>query len=430
MTLNVIPVSSHQDLIQQLELAAEDHRNRGEEFALLMIRMRHFRQFNLAHGFELGDSFLEIFFNSINQELRTQDAILRSGNAEFLILIKNVFNEGHAILAATKFVSLFNKALDIDGVLLRVSVCVGITIFPDHGQDVLTLLKNTENAMVIAGDNDPAYSIYKDPMDMDQTLNWDVVPDLQTAIDQDELEIYFQPQIEIETGQMHGAEVLLRWQHSDRGNIDPEVFIAAAEKGELIYEITEWLIRAVLWQMKQWVEIEVAPQIAINLSPRILKYPGLVESINNSASIFGSDLSKITLEVTENSLIEDLAYGIQYLEELKSLGVKISIDDFGTGYSSIAYFKKLPADELKIDKSFVSNMVQSEVDQHIVKSIINMAHGFNLKVVAEGIENSETMDMLKNLDCDIGQGYYISKPMPASEFFDLLRHYAEQIESS
>jgi diguanylate cyclase (GGDEF)-like protein len=427
MIQSVIQLSAQPDLIRKLEVVANEHRIHSQDFALLMVGLQNFRQFNIIHGFAAGDILLAKFFDRLNCQLRAQDMILRSGSAEFVIVIQNILNEGHATLAVIKLMNVLDEAFDISGVRLRVSACIGVSLFPYHGQDVSTLLKNTETALVEARDKFPAYSIYEDSVNNEQALNWDIAPDLQSAIDLDQLELFFQPQIEIASGRMHGAEVLLRWKHHDRGYIDPETFISVAEQGELIYDITDWLIHSVLWQMQDWADMPVSPQIAVNLSPKILKYPGLVESISNSANIFGSDLKQVTLEVTESALVEDLSFSTQYLEELKSLGVKISIDDFGTGYSSIAYFKKIPADELKIDRSFVSNMIESQADQHIVKSVINMAQGFNLKVVAEGIENVETLELLKSLGCDIGQGYYIAKPMPKADFVKMLQHYSEQI---
>lgn len=428
MIQGVIQVSVQQDLIKKLEAVANDHRIRGEKFALFIVGLRNFRQFNITHGFASGDILLAKSFDRLSCQLREQDVILRSGSAEFVIVSQNILNEGHAMLAVIKLYNAFDEAFDISGALLRVSVCIGVSLFPDHGQDVLTLLKNTETALVEARDKFPAYSIYEDLINNEMALNWDIASDLQAAINLDQLELFFQPQIEITTGRMHGAEVLLRWKHHDRGYIDPETFISVAEQGELIYDITDWVIHSALWQMQDWAEMPVSPQIAVNLSPKILKYPGLVESISNSANIFGSDLKQVTLEIAVSALVEDLSFSTQYLEELKSLGLKISIDDFGTGYSSIAYLKKIPADELKIDRSFVSNMIESEVDQHIVKSVIYMAQGFNLKVVAEGIENAETLELLKNLGCNIGQGYYIAKPMPKADFVNMVRHYSEQIQ--
>lgn len=424
------PITSNRDLVDRLEAIAADHRNRGTEFALALIKLDRFRQFNITHGFAAGDILLATFFERLSSQLRDQDLLLRCGSAEFLVVIQNIYNEGQATLAALKVLQAMTEAFNVNGMLVRISPAIGISLFPDHGQDAPTLLRHTESALVKSLKSTERYSFYEDPVGEDLTLNWDMASDLREAIDLDQFEMFFQPQIDIETGKMHGAEALLRWKHQQRGYIDTETFITLAEQGELIYDITDWTIHAVLWQMHKWSEMSVTPQIAVNLSPKIFSYSGLVESIANSARIFGSDLSRLTLEITESALVENFSLCADYLEDLRSLGINISIDDFGTGYSSIAYLKNIKADELKIDRSFVSSLPQNDADKHIVKSIINMARGFGLRVIAEGIENKEALEALKIFGCDIGQGYFISKPLARDDFQDVLQHYCDSLEAS
>jgi EAL domain-containing protein (putative c-di-GMP-specific phosphodiesterase class I) len=248
------------------------------------------------------------------------------------------------------------------------------------------------------------------------------------AIEQDQFELYFQPQIELDSERVFGAEALLRWKHPQRGFVRPDYFIPIAEHSNLIHRITDWTIHAALWLINDWPKSVEPLNVSVNLSPKIFECEGLIESIIDMATISNVDLDHLTLEVTESALMEDMGGAIRILNQLKEMGVNISIDDFGSGYSSMSYFKSIPANELKVDQSFVTNMLENPMDLHIVRSIIDMAHGFGLKVVAEGIENRESLEFLKTLGCDIGQGYYISEPLQQEAFIEWLRQYNDAID--
>lgn len=371
----------------------------------------------------MGDALLIEFHRRLQQIARERDLVLRIGNSEFLFFVRNVLNEGHATLAAVKLCSEFEETVGILDRQLKVSFNIGIAIYPDHAQDAPNLLQNAEVALIDSRHSAEAYCTYSEYDEPDDATAWDIVSELRVALDQDQLELYFQPQIEIESGRVYGAEALLRWKHPQRGFVRPDYFIPIAEHNHFIREITEWTIRGAFWLVKDWPDAGSPLKVSINLSTRLFEFEGLTESINDSAGIFDVNPECLTLEVTESAFMEDMAPAIRILNHLKDLGVNISIDDFGTGYSSMSYFKSIPANELKIDRSFVTNMLENPTDLHIVRSIVDMAQGFGLKVVAEGVENRDSLEFLKTIGCDIGQGRYICDALPQDQFIDWLNEY-------
>jgi EAL domain-containing protein (putative c-di-GMP-specific phosphodiesterase class I) len=346
---------------------------------------------------------------------------MRVGSSDFVIFIQNVLNEGHATLAAVKLLGGLEEPFTVGNKMLKVGTNIGIALFPDHGQDELTLLRSAEAALLESRRNLPPYSVSSSKYDSAEATTWDITSELQKAIDLDQMEMYFQPQVYLETGRVFGAEALIRWKHPNRGYIRPDYFIPIAEQSDLIYDITNWTINAVLWLMKEWPEMSQPLNVAINLSPKMFEYQGLVETITEAANLFGGNASQLTLEITESALMRDISTSIQCLQDLKDEGVKISIDDFGTGHSSMSHFKNIPAHELKIDHSFVTNLFENAIDRHIVDSVTKMAQGFGLVVVAEGVEDQQTYDELKAIGCDVVQGYFVGKPMPQEKFIEWLQ---------
>lgn len=418
-----IEITSRARLFEIIDAAMEEHRNQDSQFAVLLISIKKFRQVNLAHGFQMGDALLIEFHRRLQQIARERDLVLRIGNSEFLLFVRNVLNEGHATLAAVKLRSEFEETVEILDRQLKVSFNIGIAIYPDHARDASSLLQNAEIALTDSRHSADAYCSFSENDELDDATAWDIVSELRVALDQDQLELYFQPQIELESGRVYGAEALLRWKHPQRGFVRPDYFIPIAEHNDFIREITEWTIRGAFWLAKDWPDAGSPLKVAINLSPRLFEFEGLIESISNSAGIFDVSPECLTLEVTESAFMEDMAPTIRTLNHLRDMGVNISIDDFGTGYSSMSYFKRIPANELKIDRSFVTNMLENPMDLHIVRSIIDMAQGFGLKVVAEGIEDRDSLEFLKTINCDIAQGLYICEALPQDRFVNWLNEY-------
>ena len=388
----------------------------AQPFALLLIRLDQFRKFNAQHGYQSGDLLLNAFSDFLNSTKRPQDYLARIGSADFVLVLEGVGHEGLANLAATKLFEKLKTPLDIPGDKIPVQAHSGIVLYPSHAESVETLLQRAELALDNARRQSRPYLIYQEMENREESEDWGIQYDLYRAIEQDQFELYFQPQVSLQSGVLFGAEALIRWQNGSKGFIRPDIFIPIAEKSGQIAEITEWTLNSALWFIEDWCRQFSPIRVAVNISTRMLDEPDFKDLVRNAVNLHGVDFQHLTLEITESALLEDLASSVALLEDLKRLGVNVSIDDFGTGYSSLAYFKELPANELKIDRSFVQYMLENAMDQHIVKSIIHLADGFNLDVVAEGIEDKESYEYLRQTGCDIAQGYYIAKPMPREEF--------------
>lgn len=425
MNNNISPqVADRRQLFSELEHFIADHRSSKKKLALLLININHFRQINIVYGHQAGDQVLVEFVRRLDDACRDQDFIARMGNSEFVVVLPEIINEGHATLAAHKLLNAVDELFQLDDKRHRVTANMGVALFPDHGHDVLSLVQKAEIALLESRNSSQLYNIYTERPSGNSFNSWAIEVDLQNADEQDEFELFFQPQVCLKSGCIFGAEALIRWNNHDKGYVRPDLFIPVAEKSGQIHDITWWTINAALRMMQEWPTFQRQLAVAVNISPRILRDPGFVESVRSSLNIWGVDPQYLILEITESALMEDTSVSFAALEELKSIGLGISIDDFGTGYSSMSYFKYIPANELKVDQSFVFNMMENRMDQHIVKTIVEMAHGFDLKVVAEGIENKETLQALREFGCDAAQGYHLARPMPQSAFIDWLNSYA------
>ena len=416
-------IKEPRDALQdQLNELIAEHRNTQKQFAVLLININHFRQFNIIHGYASGDRLLSAFQLRLQDLAREQDQIWRIANSDFVMLLPEILNAGHTTLAAIKILGSLQGPFQLEDRSVNISASIGIALFPEHADDAQVLMLRAETALVEAYNDIQSYAIYS-AAKPDRVTRWDIESDLQQAIDRSDFELYFQPQVHLQSGKLFGAEALIRWQNGDQGFVRPDIFIPIAEQSGQIYEITKWTINAAMWLTKDWPRLPEPIKVAVNLSTKMLSEPGLVETVQQALSIHGIPNGQLTLEITESALVEDYAASLQALDDLNALGVNISIDDFGTGYSSMAYFKNIPANELKIDRSFVRYMLENRMDQHIVKTLIKMAQGFGLAVVAEGIEDAETYQALHDLGCDIAQGYHLAKPMPQQDFIDWIKAY-------
>jgi diguanylate cyclase (GGDEF)-like protein len=423
MTDIPVYVADRKSLFNDLEHFITAHQVAGKKLAILLININHFRQINVVYGYESGDRLLQEFVSRLRGLARQQDYIARMGNSEFILVLPEILNQGHATLAAHKLLSSLNEPFELGKSKHKVTADMGIALFPDHATHIVELIQKAEMALMDARRGIKSHAIYADKPIQDEFSIWDIEVELENALDRDEFELFFQPQVYLDTGELYGAEALIRWNNPARGYIRPHIFIPVSEKSGHIHRITSWTINTALRLFSHWPETKTPLKVAVNLSTRVLSDPDLVDSIGGALSIWGTKHEQLTLEVTESALMEEMTSSFLALDDLKTLGLNISIDDFGTGYSSMAYFKNIPASELKIDQSFVCYMLENTMDQHIVKTIVKMAHGFELKVIAEGIENLETLQALKTLGCDIGQGYYLAKPMPQDEFIQWLKNY-------
>lgn len=423
--MNDVPdyIADRKSLFNDLESFIAAHKADDKKLAIVLININHFRKINIAYGFPSGDLLLHKFADRLKKLSRDQDYIARMGSSEFVLVLPDILNEGHARLAAHKLLSVLDEPFDLGACRHKSTADMGVSLYPDHSEDIQGLFQKAEIALMDARNGIQSYSIYSESAKKIEINSWDIEVELENAQDRDEFEMYFQPQVCLESGEVFGAEALIRWNNHERGFVRPDIFIPVSEQTGQIHSITWWTINAALRLLKEWPETCLPLKVAVNISTKVLMDPGLVDSIRSALSIWGTNHERLTLEITESALMEDMSTSFIALDELKSLGLNISIDDFGTGYSSMAYFKYIPADELKIDQSFVCYMLENSMDEHIVKTVIEMAHGFDLKVVAEGIENKETYRALKELGCDLAQGYYLAKPMPQADFIMWLNEY-------
>lgn len=430
MTPPIIHLAYRDELYNTLKHYVEEHKTAGKKLALLLIKIDHFRKLNTVFGYHTGDVFLKAFSHRLENIVRSKDFIARVGNSEFIILLPEIFNVGHAELAVHKIFSAMEEPFEMDGHSHTISAHIGISVYPDHADELASLMQKAEVALMASRASAMSYSVYSEK-DRDADISaWDIEGELEFALENDDFELYYQPQVCMQTGNVFGAEALIRWNHQQRGFIRPDIFILVAEKTGQIHAITWWCLNTALRQIKEWPSASKPLSLSVNISALVLKDLSFVDSVKSAINLWGVPAEQLTLEVTESALVDDVNTSFVTLNELRDLGVGISIDDFGTGYSSMAYLKNIPANELKVDQSFVSYMLENAMDKHIVNTVIEMGHGFNLKVVAEGIENLETYEALKALGCDIAQGYHIAYPMPLDKLIQWLKNALKSNENS
>ena len=424
-------VGNRQQLFQKLEELSviSDPAREVEPFALVLIKLDHFRRYNLMKGYVAADRLLSLFARSLQSILRPQDYLARVGNAEFVLVLSGVSHEGFANLAASK---LFDRLKDPQQ-LGQQSICLqahaGVTLFPEHADNAGDLMKRAEAALESARHQVQPFAIYQDEGNAGEGFDWGIQNDLSHAIELDQFELYFQPQISLKNGALFGAEALIRWQNGEKGFIRPDVFIPIAEKTGQIIQITEWTLNSALWFLEEWCRHSSPIRVAVNISTKMLSESDFGDIVRNAVSLYGVEPQYLTLEITESALLEDMSSSVAILEDLRQLGVNVSIDDFGTGYSSLAYFKGLPANELKIDRSFIQYMLENQMDQHIVQTVVQLAQGFDLEVVAEGVEDQDSNEFLRQMGCDISQGYFIAKPMPRDDFLTWVKENYKEFEA-
>ena len=387
-----------------------------DTMAVLFFDLDRFQVINDSMGHVIGDRLLQLVSERIKSCVNTKEDLARNGGDEFLISLLNK-NRQEVSAVANQVLDCFVKPFQIDQYELYITPSIGISLYPSDGKDIETLIKKADLAMYQAkakGKNSFEYYLSRQVENTYERLEIDA--DLRKAIEQNEFQVHYQPKINLTSGKITGVEALLRWQHPEKGLVQPSEFIPHAEETGLILPMGEWVLHASCKQNMSWQEAGLPPMVmSVNLSVRQLYQPNLVERVREILDETGLAPEYLELEITE-SMLMDIQHSIKVLKELKSIGLQISMDDFGTGYSSLHYLKELPIDKLKIDQSFVFNCTEDANDATIVKTIIAMAHELKLKVVAEGVEEKEHLLFLQRNLCDEAQGYLFSKPLPQAEF--------------
>ncbi len=406
----------------RLEQAAKLAHRAGQNFALLIINLDRFNEVNVILGHHIGDLLLQEISTRLKTILtRDSDTLARIGGDEFAVLLQNCDAQG-AMAIARKILDTLDQAILLEGQEVIATGSIGIAIFPEHGGEITTLLRHADIAMYEAKHDNSGYALFDlNHVEMEQQ-HLSLLAELRHAIERNEFVLYYQPKIAFANGSISQVEALVRWMHPVRGMIPPDQFIPYAEHTGYIRTITRWVIETALRQRKQWEEKQLTLTISVNISARDLMDSDLPRMLAEWLAMYQASPHWLCLEITESAIMGDTKRALGVLEELHNMGFKLSVDDFGTGYSSLAYLKKLPVSELKIDQSFVMQMAVDKDDATIVRSTIDLGHNMGLVVVAEGIENQASWDMLQSMGCDLAQGYYISRPMAA----DVLEHWIEQ----
>jgi diguanylate cyclase (GGDEF)-like protein len=398
----------------RLEQAAKVANRAGQNFALLIINLDRFNEVNVILGHHIGDLLLQEISRRLATVLtRDSDTLARLGGDEFAILLQASDTQG-AMVIVRKILDTQDQPILLEGQEVIATGSIGIAIYPEHGDEINTLLRHADIAMNAAKHHNSGYALFDLNYVEQNQQHLSLLAELRQAIERNEFVLYYQPKVAFASGAIGHAEALVRWVHPQRGMIPPDQFIPYAENIGYVRNITRWVIEEALRQRKQWEEMQLPLMISVNISARDLMDSDLPKLFAELMVKYGASPHWLCLEITESAIMGDPKRALVILEELHNMGFKLSVDDFGTGYSSLAYLKKLPVSELKIDQSFVFHMAEDKNDATIVRSTIDLGHNMGLVVVAEGIEDKVTWDMLNAMGCDLAQGYYISKPMPAA----------------
>lgn len=402
-----------QHLVQQIEIA----RRHKQMLAVLFLDLDRFKNVNDSLGHPYGDNLLKQVAMRLRELMRREDVVARLGGDEFVCLLPSLEHRDQVAQVARKIIEALSRSFNVEGYELSACCSIGISLFPDDGNDGDTLIKHADSAMYRAKDQGRnRYEYYTHELTRQVSEKFQLESELRRAIMRNELYLLWQPQFCLSSGALVGAECLIRWQHPERGVVSPAQFIPLAEESDLIISIGDWVLCSAIAMIAKWQVYAPELRGSINLSPRQLSAAGLSQRIQALMEQYGVNPDQVQLELTESGLMQDREANAWIQQEATDLGLLLSIDDFGTGYSSLSRLKTLPINQLKIDRSFIMDIPADENDIAITRSIIGLAQGLELEVVAEGVETAYQEQFLREAGCDIAQGYYYSKPISAGEF--------------
>jgi diguanylate cyclase (GGDEF)-like protein len=405
-------------LARALALASRHHRR----VAVLFLDIDRFKQINDSLGHPVGDELLQIVARELTMSVRSSDTVGRQGGDEFVIVLSELAHADSAGEAARKIVAAFARPHPCAGHDLRITLSIGISVFPDDGEDTETLLKSADMALYDAKENARgSYKFFKPGLNHRAVERQAIEAGLHNALAKQEFALLYQPKIDLRTGAVAGAEALIRWRHPDRGLLVPDQFVPIAEECGLIMPIGRWVVHEACRQARSWQDagLPLIP-VSVNISALEFRSSSFLQSIVDILAETGLEPGYLEIELTESVLMAHLKVTDAALHELKALGVQLAIDDFGTGWSSLSYLRRFPIDTLKIDKSFVEEITAASDEAPIVRAVISMARSLKHQVVAEGVETRDQLAFLRAEHCDKGQGYYFSRPVDAAQFARLL----------
>ncbi|MEQ8659379.1 MAG: EAL domain-containing protein, partial [Gammaproteobacteria bacterium] len=405
-------------LCARLERAIEQAQRRHSAGALLYIDIDRFKNINDSLGHPIGDALLQFAAQRLQGCVRRADTVARLSGDEFTLLLEDIDGPDAAVQVAEKVLGAFAQPFCMEGHEIAVTPSIGISVFPRDGADIDSLLRNADSAMYEAKEKGRnAYAIYSQRMTETALERVRLENDLRRALDNQELVIHYQPQVELASGRLVGAEALLRWNHPELGLVAPDRFIPLAEESGLIVPIGDWVLRTACHAARAWLDAGVPlARIAVNVAGPQIRRGRLPQAVAAALAAAGLPACRLELEVTESFIMSEAEQAIDVLDALRALGVSLSIDDFGTGYSSLSYLKRLPINQLKIDRSFVRDIPDDSDDMAITGAVIALAQSLRLEAVAEGVESEAQRAFLVEHGCRYGQGYLFHKPMPAAAF--------------
>jgi len=391
---------------------------------VLFVDLDDFKVVNDSLGHEAGDALLVTVAERLRSYLRPEDTVARFGGDEFAVLLEKIMGVSDATRAAGRIVEGLREPFVVEGREVFISPSIGIVLATSSREQLKDLLRKADIAMYVAkGKGKARYEVFDSTMNVRALERLELENDLRRAIERGELRVHYQPKVLVGTGKIVGTEALVRWEHPERGLLPPVAFIPIAEETDLIVPLGRWVLTEACRQTREWQELYPSDSpwvVCVNLSGRQLRHPELVKDVGRALQETGLEPENLDLEITESVLIEDQLSNLTTLRELKRLGVKLIIDDFGTDYSSLSYLKRLPADFLKIDRSFIGGLGEDPKDEGIVSAVIDLARVLGLEEIAEGVETTEQAAYLRELGCRFAQGYLFSKPLPAEEIGALL----------
>lgn len=401
------------DRVEQSILSAT---NQSRLLSVLLIEIANFKEIYDTLGRNSSDMVLKQLAARLQGVVLGSDKVARIDGNIFAVLLSDSVDESEAVMLAKYIQTALEPVFIVDRLHIPVHVNVGIVYFPEHGEDVDTLVQKAGVALFIAAKSNEGYAVYEPAFDDHSPRRLTLMSELRRGIESNQLELYYQAKVALDSGQLFGAETLVRWNHPKHGYIPPEEFIIMAERTRMIRPLTVWVLKEAFGQCALWHAEGKDLTLSVNLSSRDLHDPELPDLISGIAASTGIRPEWLILEITESSIMTDPDSALEIIKRLNRMGYQFSIDDYGTGYSSLAYLKKMPLAELKIDRSFVTDIMTSENDEVIVNATINLAHNLGLHVTAEGVENEAIMAKLTDLGCDLAQGFYLNEPMPVAEF--------------
>lgn len=401
---------------------AHAHRNQ-EMLAVMFLNLQELKRTVDTLGHALGDRLLKDVANRLTSSLRESDTVAYPGGDEFSLLLLGIVQVRDAVTVAQRVLKILHPSFRINGHEVQIQANIGIALYPNDGEDAQTLLRNADLALRQATEQGPnTYQFYTPTMNAKAFERIALENSLNRALERGEFMIYYQPQVDLHTGQIVGVEALVRWQHPDLGLISPMRFIPLAEETDVIIPLGEWILRTACEQSKAWQEAGFPPlRVTVNLSARHFMHKDLIKMTDKILTETGLDPHRLVLELTENTILQSAGIIAKTLRKLKERGILLSIDDFGTGYSSLSYLKRFSIDALKIDQSLVRDIPADPDDVALTAAIIAIAQTLNLKVIAEGVETQEQLSVLRSYRCNEIQGYYFSRPMSAEAVTQLLQ---------